>query len=163
MAKRRYRLRYTFWLDHNKPEEEAIADTIEILKNERSFASAVRTGIQIVADLRQHKIDSLLQFFPWVEDYFRARFSPQDSPANQEFAQLLSQQALILEKLAEQNANPAKPEPKYLNIPKSTDMELPSLFVENAEPEDPSKARENFAAGFGDLFADEDDDSLWDD
>jgi hypothetical protein len=38
--------------------------------------------------------------------------------------------------------------------------ELPSVFAGTADHADPMEARENFAAGMGDLF-DDDDDDLW--
>lgn len=41
--------------------------------------------------------------------------------------------------------------------------ELPSMFAGTDDHADPLEARENFAAGFGDLFADDDSDDLWDD
>lgn len=67
----RYRLRYTFWLDHLNPDELKVADTIEQLKNQRSFATVVRDGIMLVNELRQGKIDLLLRLFPWVADAIR--------------------------------------------------------------------------------------------
>lgn len=69
--KSRYRLRYTFWLDHADPDEVAVADTIEMLKNERSFASTVRDGIMLINELRQGKTDLLLKLFPWIVDALR--------------------------------------------------------------------------------------------
>lgn len=69
--KSRYRLRYTFWLNHSDPGELAVADAIEILKNERSFASTVRDGIMLINELRQGKVDLLLKLFPWVVDALR--------------------------------------------------------------------------------------------
>lgn len=71
-AKTRYRLRYTFWLNHLDSDEIAVADTIEILKNERSFASTVRDGIMLINELRQGKVDLLLKLFPWVADALRS-------------------------------------------------------------------------------------------
>jgi hypothetical protein len=69
--KSRYRLRYTFWLNHHDPDEVAVADTIEILKNERSFTSTVRDGIMLANDLRQGRVEVLLKLFPWVVDALR--------------------------------------------------------------------------------------------
>jgi len=69
---KRYRLRYTFWLNHLNQDELTVADTIERLKNERSFATVVRDGIMIVSELRAGRIDLLLKLFPWVADAIKA-------------------------------------------------------------------------------------------
>ena len=46
-----------------------------------------------------------------------------------------------------------------------TDMtepeELPSLFAGTADHADPTETRENFSAGMGDLFGDDEEDDLW--
>ena len=39
--------------------------------------------------------------------------------------------------------------------------ELPSMFVGTDDHADPTKARESFSAGMGDLFGDDEDDDLW--
>lgn len=70
MASNSHRLRFNFWLDMNKPEEELIADKIEVLKNERSFTSVIRDGIRLICDLREGKLDVLFELFPWVRVEF---------------------------------------------------------------------------------------------
>jgi len=55
-----HRLRFNFWLNRDKPEEELIADKIEQLKRERSFTSVIRDGIRLICDLRQANLDMLL-------------------------------------------------------------------------------------------------------
>jgi hypothetical protein len=70
MTKNRFRLRFTFWLDLLKPEEAQLADQIELLKNDRSFASTIRDGIRLICDLRQGKLDVLFELFPWVRAEF---------------------------------------------------------------------------------------------
>lgn len=66
MKTTRYRLRFPFWLDMHKPDEAALADQIELLKNDRSFAVTVRNGIRLIVDLRAGRLDVLLELFPWV-------------------------------------------------------------------------------------------------
>lgn len=66
--KSRYRLRFPFWLDMNKPQERELADTVEILKNERLFASTVRDGIRLICDLRAGRTDVLFELFPWIKN-----------------------------------------------------------------------------------------------
>jgi hypothetical protein len=70
MATKRFRLRYTFWLDLNDPNENTLADQIERLKTERSFAKTVRDGIRLLLDLRAGKSDVLFELFPWVKAEF---------------------------------------------------------------------------------------------
>jgi len=52
--------------------------------------------------------------------------------------------------------------PGYGTITEETaPEELPSMFAGTENHADPQEARENFSAGMGDLFADDDDDDLW--
>lgn len=70
-----HRIGFKFWLNMNKADEEAIADQIELLKNERSFTEVIRDGIRLICDLRKGKLDVLFELFPWVRaefmDYMR--------------------------------------------------------------------------------------------
>lgn len=70
MANKSYRIMYRFWLDITKPSEKAIADKIDLLKNERSFTSVIRDGIRLVSNLRDGKLDVLFELFPWVRAEF---------------------------------------------------------------------------------------------
>lgn len=63
---KRYRLRFSFWLNILNPDEELIADEIELLKNERSFARACRDGIMLISDLRKGRSDQLIALFDWL-------------------------------------------------------------------------------------------------
>jgi hypothetical protein len=67
----RFRLRYTFWLDLNKSEEKDIAEKIEELKAQRSFAKTVRDGIRLIWDMSQGRTDVLLELFPWIAEHFQ--------------------------------------------------------------------------------------------
>ncbi len=64
----RFRLRFSFWLDLHKSDEAALAETIDALKQNRTFASTIRDGIRLIADLRAGRIDVLLELFPWVKE-----------------------------------------------------------------------------------------------
>jgi hypothetical protein len=66
--KERYRLRFPFWLDMNKPDEAMLADDIELLKNERSFARTVRDGIRLMISLRRRDLSVLHELFPWIHE-----------------------------------------------------------------------------------------------
>ena len=64
----RFRLRFTFWLDMQKADEAELADTIEELKQKRTFVSTVRDGIRLICDIRAGRIDVLFELFPWVKE-----------------------------------------------------------------------------------------------
>lgn len=117
---KRQRFLFKFWLDIAKPEERAIAEQSDSLKSRRQWQPSVRDALKLLYSLREKRIDVLLTLFPWVEEYFRARFAHEDSPANREFAAILKQQADILSHLANRPALPeSTPQtPKLLNIPK---------------------------------------------
>ena len=65
-----HRIGFKFWLNLRKKEDEAIADRIEILKNNRLFTQTIRDGIRIICDLRNGKLDVLFELFPWVRAEF---------------------------------------------------------------------------------------------
>lgn len=75
MKKKRFRLRFTFWLDMLKIQEQDVAERIEVLKDERQFSKAIRTGILLFDDLRLGNVDQLLKQFPWVKDKIIAQYS----------------------------------------------------------------------------------------
>jgi hypothetical protein len=69
----RFRLRFHFWLDVNKPEEAALAETIGELKECRSFAQTIRHGIRLVVSLARGDTSVLEALFPQVvEDIYLA-------------------------------------------------------------------------------------------
>ena len=63
---KRYRLRFSFWVNILNAEEELVADQIERLKNDRSFARVCRDGIMLVSDLRKGSSDLLVRLFDWL-------------------------------------------------------------------------------------------------
>lgn len=66
MASKRFRLRYMFWLDLSKDDENELAEQIEILKQERQFAETIRDGIRLICDLRAGRTERLFAMFPWI-------------------------------------------------------------------------------------------------
>ena len=88
MAKR-FRLRFTFWLDMQKADEAELAETIDVLKQERTFASTIRDGIRLICDLQGRAGGRALELFPWVREALqsapaatgRRRASGTDRPA----------------------------------------------------------------------------------
>ncbi len=65
---KRFRLRFTFWLDMQKADEAGIAEMIDSLKADRTFASVIRDGIRLMCDLRAGRTDVLFALFPWVRE-----------------------------------------------------------------------------------------------
>ena len=61
-------MKFTFWLDATKADEDELIDQIEILKQQRLFAKTIRDGIRLICDLRAGQVDVLFELFPWVED-----------------------------------------------------------------------------------------------
>lgn len=152
---KRHRFQFKFWLDANKDDELILCEELDTLKKQRRFTPTIREAFKLILSLRERKIDYLLQLFPWVEEYFRAKFAQDDSPANREFAHILRQQSMILEQLAMRQA-PALPAQTHQRHVPEIDLSA-SIFAEDAEPIE----RGNLAANMGDLFA-EDDADLWD-
>jgi hypothetical protein len=59
-----------------KPDELALADKIELLKNQRLFAQTIRDGIRLVCDLRAGRLDVLYELHPLLRERIE-----QQSPA----------------------------------------------------------------------------------
>jgi hypothetical protein len=78
MMTKRFRLRFTFWLDIRKAAEEELADQIELLKNRRAFSGTVRDGIRLIIDLRAGNLDVLLELFPWISAELKGRAGGDD-------------------------------------------------------------------------------------
>lgn len=67
------RFQFRFWLDCDKDDELLLAETIDWLKQQRTFTATVRDGIRLILDLRAGRLDVLLALFPWVEADIEAR------------------------------------------------------------------------------------------
>lgn len=90
----RFRLRHTFWLDMRKVDEAELAETIETLKQNRSFAATIRDGIRLICDLRAGQTEVLFELFPWVKDVPQsASAMPVDRGLQEQIARL---EALLL-------------------------------------------------------------------
>jgi hypothetical protein len=64
----RYRSQFKFWLDVNKPDEEALAALCEDLKARGLYTKTIRDGISLVDDLRHGRLDVLFALYPWVKE-----------------------------------------------------------------------------------------------
>lgn len=84
-----HRIRFNFWLNMQKEDEEEIADKIELLKNERLFTATIRQGIQLIMSLREGNLDVLFQLFPWIQPEMISQLRKQGLiPADIEHQQL---------------------------------------------------------------------------
>ncbi|MGB7340845.1 MAG: hypothetical protein WBC91_18250, partial [Phototrophicaceae bacterium] len=91
-----HRIGFKFWLNLRKEDEAAIADQVEMLKNERSFTQTIRDGIRLICDLKNGKLDVLFELFPWVRaefmEYMRD-LAPASTTPTPQIAQPSAQQA----------------------------------------------------------------------
>jgi hypothetical protein len=137
VATKRFRLRYTFWLNLIDPAENLIAERIEALKADRTFAKTMRDGIRLICNLRAGRLDVLFELFPWVKAEFLAGVQPQQTAG--ELA--LQQQLTRLEKLLTEQINVVQHPspvlqpvtgggPRALNAPK---FDLPRLDDDDSE------------------------------
>src|SRR5258705_6764678 len=95
MSGQRFRLKFMFWLDVSKPDEFALSEQIEELKQRRSYVKTIRDGIRLICDLRAGHSDVLFELFPWIRsELMSPTLTVNDSQLQYEIAQL---KQLILE------------------------------------------------------------------
>ena len=121
MGRKRYRLQFKFWIDTSQPDGELVADTIELLKNDRAFTRAVRDGIMIVSELRQGRVDLLLKLYPWLADALRATPAANPSSGGDDDSDLKASIQRLEQLFLQQNSGPIMAPasgPKAMNVPK---------------------------------------------
>jgi len=106
--KQSFRLMFKFWLDMHKPEEEALADTIDQLKQERSFSKTIRDGIRLVVSLRCGETDVLEELFPAVVAAIRGN---DGKAASEQFNDMLAEIAELKVMVAERQTVKRAPVP----------------------------------------------------
>jgi hypothetical protein len=151
MQKNRFRLRFTFWLDLLKPEEEQLADQIEVLKNDRSFAGTIRDGIRLISDLRAGRLDVLFELFPWVRaeflEYVQSLQPPKNSAESELERQLARLEALLLQQgnISVAAAKPlANIGPKSMSVPKFSVPDDDDVVLEVRADTSSSNSAQNF-------------------
>lgn len=104
------RLRFMFWLDLKKADEYELAEEIEHLKEQRSFAQTVRDGIRLVSSLRRGNLDVLEKLFPWVWEQIALQIENQQSkpPENPTAPHLQAQLDRMEQILLQQGAVPVE-------------------------------------------------------
>jgi hypothetical protein len=105
MATKRYREKFTFWLNLLDEREFAIAELISELKRERKFASTIRDGIRLICDLRQGRVDVLFELFPWVKSEFIAGVQPHETAGEKALKEQLKR---IEQQLLQQGHTPVQ-------------------------------------------------------
>jgi hypothetical protein len=133
MAKNRFRLRFTFWLDLLKPDEEQLADQIELLKNDRSFAGTIRDGIRLICDLRAGRLDVLFDLFPWVRAEFLGYFQSLQPPKNSAQSELERQLARVEALLVQQGSVPISTTAKTINSAGPKPLSVPQFAIPDDE------------------------------
>lgn len=125
-----FKKRFEFWLDYDKPEQLAIAEKIEAMKERRQFAPNVRNGLLLVEDLRAGNVEVLLQLFPDIRE--KLSVPPPPSPEvsqNNRLAAVLEQLASTL-KSNKQHDNKLLPATVPANLGPGLEMEpLPEVKV----------------------------------
>ena len=76
MAAKSFRMKFMFWLDTTKADEEQLIEQVEALKQTRLFSKTIRDGIRLICDLRAGQTDILFELFPWVRDSLNAASTP---------------------------------------------------------------------------------------
>ena len=115
MNEKRYRLKFTFWLDVTKTAELWLADEIENLKNQRLFSQTIRDGIRLMAELRAGRTDTLFSLFPWLVSELSAPQPDQE---------LTHEIARLRELIMSQGAMPALTPPRPAPLP-DADLDVP--------------------------------------
>lgn len=133
MRAQRFRLRQVFWLDMNKPDEEALAATIEDLKQRRTFVTTIRDGIRLICDLRRGKLDVLFELFPWVRAEF-LEYMQSLQPDKSAAEIRLEQQLARLERLLLQQVSaPGGPRPLTLPRPAADEDDAALVKITKAK------------------------------
>lgn len=130
--KKVYRLQFRFWLDVLRPDEGDLADYVESLKESRRFTQSIRDSLSLIRDLNAGRVGVLLSLFPWIEDYFRERFSPPATPPPLALEGLHQQLAQLQQLLAQRESLPEPSRPLRLASPTPDVPALELLTVERA-------------------------------
>jgi hypothetical protein len=77
---KRWRLRYSFWIDVRRDDERELALHIDVLKGQRTFTQTVRDGLLLMAALRSgdavRVFDVLSEVAPWYAAWIQERTAP---------------------------------------------------------------------------------------
>jgi len=149
---KRYRMQVRFWLNIVNDQELQIMEWVNKWKRARMFAVNVRKALMLWITLQEDRDTTLLdEWFPWVR------------ADNRELQERLERlERALLERPTHHAPAPSRPV-GFASYQSGFD-ELQALgeSVFTDEPAiDPAEARQNFAEGLVDLFADEEED-LWD-
>jgi hypothetical protein len=133
MTAKRFMLKREFWLNLNNPAEEALAETIDALKEKRLFAETIRDGIRLICDLRRGELDVLFELFPWVRAEFLEYMQSLQPDKSAAEARLEQQLARLEKLLLQQTSTPAGPRPMALPRPTADEDDTALLTVTKAK------------------------------
>ncbi len=146
MSKQGFRLKFMFWLDTTKTEEDALIEQIEVLKQERLFAKTIRDGIRLICDLRAGQTVVLFELFPWV----REALQPVPVPTEQRLQEQISRLEALL--LAQGNV-PIQPP---LGAPRmhSAPSDEPGVVITGSSKASAKTVADNFLKNYASSFFD---------
>lgn len=132
----RIRRMFRFWLDVTKDDQHLLTVALDKLIRERKFAANVRDALRLYLDLKAGNTAVLFELFPLLK------------------AKIISTQG----------AFPSLRSGEGLGEGFGGEVaDLPGIFAGTNDHVNPAEARQNFSSGFGNLFAANSDDDLWDD
>ena len=139
------RKRFEFWLNDQRQEDWLIYELIGKLKKptrgQGQFTCAIREGLRLWVSLRDHKIDVLLELFPWVSDAIRqAQPMTDDNKLQREIADL---KRLIL-----QQGSISAPPKDYPKMKPSVMPTLPVAEIKQATAVSADAIADNFLSMF---------------
>lgn len=132
----RIRRMFRFWLDVTKDDQHLLTVALDKLIRERKFAANVRDALRLYLDLKAGNTTVLFELFPLLKAKLITVATTSPSP--------------LAGRAGEGFAG-------------GVVADLPGIFAGTNDHVNPAEARENFSSGFGNLFAANDDDDLWDD
>lgn len=140
MANQSFRMKFMFWLDSAKPDEDRLIEQVEQLKQNRLFTRTLRDGIRLICDLRAGNIEVLMELFPWVREAMQ-------QPAPVSTDQRLQEQIARLEALllAQGNVPVQRAEPAQPRVEIATEKSNTKTVAQNF-----MDSMKGFASGFFD-------------
>lgn len=147
---KRWRLRYSFWLDVRRDDERELALHIDVLKGQRTFTQTVRDGLLLMAALRSgdtvRVFDVLSEVAPWFAAWIEEHTAP--PPVQADDTSDLRQELAYLRGRVDALATPA-PAPVLRPVvpPAEDDDDDTALVTVRKAKVDGKKITDNFLSG----------------
>jgi hypothetical protein len=157
---KRWRLRYSFWIDVRRDDERELALHIDVLKGQRTFTQTVRDGLLLMAALRSgdtaRVFDVLSEVAPWFAAWIEERTAPPPVQADdtndlrQELAYLRGR----VDALATAAPTPAAPVLRPVVPPAEDDDDDTALLTVRRAKVDGKQVAQNFIRSMNALQGD---------